>query len=75
MDGTALQIIDIVNNQVVFNRENLQRVLNKCGNRLLVIYSVAGKLREGKSFLLNLFLFYNHNHGNWIDKRGAVTGM
>lgn len=39
MDRTALQIIDVVDNQVVFNRENLQRVLNKCGNRAVTCYS------------------------------------
>lgn len=77
MFGQPLEIIAVVKNRIAFNRECLQQVLVKCGARPLVIYSVAGEYRKGKSFLLNLFLLFNHykqNNEDWMEKASGEIG-
>lgn len=73
-----LQIISVVNKKIVFHQENLDSVLEKCGERPLVIYTVAGKFREGKSFLLNLLLLYNEHKNadneQWMEEPQLITG-
>lgn len=77
MFGQPLEVITVIKNGIQFNRDPLQQILNKCGNRPLVIYSVAGEYRKGKSFLLNLFLLFNHYHQNnedWMVKASGEIG-
>ena len=76
--GKPLTIIKVKNGKLVFKRKNVYNVLEKCGKRQLVIYSVAGDFREGKSFLLNLFLQFNHHHHigkSWLEEDDIVRGL
>ena len=77
MNGKQLQIVTFVQGKLKFNTKNLRQVLKKCGERQLVIYSVAGKFREGKSFLLNLFLSFNDKRipsTEWLDSSEEIKG-
>ena len=52
--------------------EILNDILGKVGSRPLAIYSINGKMRSGKSFMLNQFLKYlqfgSAHPGNWIEQ-------
>lgn len=55
------QIVSFENSTLELrNSEILNRILdsNKLKNHQVVVVSIAGALREGKSFLLNFFLRY-----------------
>jgi len=55
------KVIDIVtfdSGQPQIKEEELLKVLEKVGNLPLVIVSMIGVARSGKSFLLNLFINY-----------------
>ena len=76
--GTPLQIISVNNGAVHFHHDNVNKVLSRCDNRPLVIYSVVGDYRKGKSFLLNLFLLFNRYNGsnvNWMKSKEPITGF
>lgn len=58
--GAAVQIISTENHQFDLDEDALQRILgaNELKDRNVVVISIAGSLRNGKSFLLNFFLKY-----------------
>lgn len=59
-NGTAVQIIASENHQLELNVEEFQRIFG-CGHlddHYVVVISIAGPLRTGKSFILNFFLKY-----------------
>lgn len=58
--GTAVRIISTENHQFDLNTNALQKILgaNELKDRNVVVVSIAGSLRNGKSFLLNFFLKY-----------------
>ncbi len=55
--GTAVQIISIQNDKFILNEDNLRNILSKAHNPIIII-SIIGSFRTGKSFLLNSFLQY-----------------
>lgn len=76
--GAPLEIITINNGAVHFHHDNVNHVLSKCDDRPLVIYSVAGDYRKGKSFLLNLFLHFNRHKGgktDWMQSKEPINGF
>ena len=75
--GEPLPIIVVEEGKMRFNRGNLQKVLDKTDGKPLVIYCVAGEFRKGKSFLLNLFLFFiDHKKRelDWMTSTEQITG-
>lgn len=54
----AIQIIDQVDHSIKLNTEKLELILEheNIRNRHVVVISIAGAFRQGKSFLLNFFL-------------------
>lgn len=57
---SAVQIVSLKNNSFELNLEELRTVLDRDGirERSVVVVSIAGPVRQGKSFLLNFFLRY-----------------
>ena len=75
--GEPLPLVIVDDGRMKFNRGNLKQVLDKTGEKPLVIYCVAGEFRKGKSFLLNLFLFFNHHkkrEQDWTNSTDQITG-
>lgn len=58
--GEAVEIITLHDHKFELQIENLKRILDVSDikDRYVVIVSIVGALREGKSFLLNFFLRY-----------------
>lgn len=58
--GTAVRIISTENHKFALNTNALQQILgaDELKHRNVVVVSIAGSLRTGKSFLLNYFLKY-----------------
>lgn len=52
------------------NLDNLEQILNspELKDRSIIVVSIAGALRAGKSFLLNFFLKYLNTHVCWLTK-------
>ncbi|KAL1479461.1 hypothetical protein MTO96_051826 [Rhipicephalus appendiculatus] len=76
MGGEPVQIFRVVDGQSVeFNESELERILLARGVKDLpvVVISVAGAYRQGKSFLLSFFLRYLKNNGrsNWMEDTDA----
>ncbi|KAL1479456.1 hypothetical protein MTO96_051823 [Rhipicephalus appendiculatus] len=74
MGGRPVQILRVNDGHgVEFNKSELERILldDSVKDRPVVVISIAGAYRQGKSFLLNFFLWYLKNNGrsNWIDDR------
>ncbi|XP_031633228.1 atlastin-like [Contarinia nasturtii] len=75
--GGAVQIITPVNQKFETNLDYLKRILSadQIKDRNVVIVSVAGALRKGKSFLLNFFLKYlnaqykKHDVSDWLGEK------
>lgn len=63
-DGSAraIQIVVPVNHRFKLQSDELKAILeqNDIKDRQIVFFSIAGALRQGKSFLLNFFLKYLH---------------
>lgn len=59
-NGTAIQIITSKNHRLELNLVELHRILgsDRLKDHYVVVVSVTGTLRTGKSFLLNFFLKY-----------------
>lgn len=57
---SAIQIIKQVNHSLYFQLNNYKQIFDEddLKDRQVVIVSIAGDLRKGKSFLLNFFLKY-----------------
>lgn len=57
---TAIQIVTPVDHKFQLELEDLKRVLevDEIKDRHVVVVSIAGEYRKGKSFLLNFFLKY-----------------
>lgn len=85
--GTArpIQIGVPVNHTLQWQMDDFKSVLlnDEIKDRAMVIISIAGAFRQGKSFLLNFFLKYlyaqykNHNVTDWmgINSDGKVEGF
>ncbi|XP_031633295.1 atlastin-like [Contarinia nasturtii] len=75
--GRALQIITPVNQKFEINLDDFKRILevDQIKDRNVVIVSVAGAFRKGKSFLLNFFLKYlnaqykKHDVSDWLGEK------
>lgn len=73
-NGTAVQIISFQNHRLQLNVEEFYRIL-ETGNlkdHYVVVVSVAGNLRTGKSFLLNFFLKYLRARVSPISRTNIV---
>lgn len=59
-NGTAIQLIISKDHRLELNLKEFQRILGSdhLKDHYVVVVSVAGALRTGKSFLLNFFLKY-----------------
>ncbi|XP_033114516.1 atlastin-2-like, partial [Anneissia japonica] len=76
VDGCAVQIVDIKNNKLVLYEEKLAGILMQAQLKDIpvMVVSVAGLFRAGKSFLLNLLVKY-FSHGcspNWMDDQEST---
>lgn len=60
--GVAIQIVVPVNHVFQLQTEQMKPILENenIKNRKVVVVSIAGAFRQGKSFLLNFFLKYLH---------------
>ncbi|KAL3218826.1 hypothetical protein MRX96_031361 [Rhipicephalus microplus] len=72
MGGEPVQIIRVkVDHSIEFNEPELKRILlaDHVKDRPVVVISIAGEYRQGKSFLLSFFLRYLQNNcrSNWMD--------
>lgn len=56
----AIQILRIENHTLRFEKTELERILltEEIKDRHIVVFSIAGSFRKGKSFILNFFLRY-----------------
>ncbi|KAH6923484.1 hypothetical protein HPB50_001737 [Hyalomma asiaticum] len=81
MDEEAVKIVNFTNgDSVEFNEPGLDSILlaDHVKDLPVVVVSVAGEFRQGKSFLLNFFLRYLKNKGrpNWMgDKSTPLRGF
>uniref|UniRef100_A0A224YP56 Guanylate-binding protein n=1 Tax=Rhipicephalus zambeziensis TaxID=60191 RepID=A0A224YP56_9ACAR len=71
MGGEPVQILRVKNGRdIEFNESELERILlaEHVKNRPVVVISVAGEYRQGKSFLLSFLLWYLRNNGrsDWM---------
>ncbi|KAL5276425.1 ATL2.2 family protein [Megaselia abdita] len=79
-DGKALKIVNIDNHKFELDEKLLASVLNRpeIKNRKIVVISIAGAFRKGKSFLLGFFLRYlnaqyvRKDATNWMENGGDV---
>ncbi|KAH7939919.1 hypothetical protein HPB52_019359 [Rhipicephalus sanguineus] len=75
MAGQPVQILRVKeNHSVEFNESELERILlaDNVKDRPVVVISIAGAYRQGKSFLLSFLLRYLKNNG---DPTGWKTQM
>nr|XP_037289386.1 atlastin-2-like [Rhipicephalus microplus] len=81
MRGKPVQILRVEDGKsIVFNERVLKEVLLAAHvkDRPVVVVSIAGAYRQGKSFLLNFLLTYLRNNGrpSWIeDKTNPLSGF
>ncbi|KAL3218816.1 hypothetical protein MRX96_031353 [Rhipicephalus microplus] len=81
MGGEPVQILRVEDGKsIVFNERVLKEVLlaARVKDRPVVVVSIAGAYRQGKSFLLNFLLTYLRNNGrpSWIeDKTTPLSGF
>ncbi|XP_031635624.1 atlastin-like [Contarinia nasturtii] len=76
--GRAIQIISPVNHSFHLNSNDLNPILesDEIKDRHVVVVSIAGAFRKGKSFLLNFFLRYlyaqykKHDVIEWLESSG-----
>lgn len=56
----AIQIVRPINHSFESNLNDLERILGRddINNRYIVVVSIAGAFRKGKSFVMNFFLKY-----------------
>lgn len=69
----AVQIVSQKNNSFELNLDGLRTVLDRddIKDRSVVVVSIAGPSRQGKSFLLNFFLRYLNAQVKGTDKISA----
>ncbi|KAI1715276.1 atlastin [Ditylenchus destructor] len=85
---SAVQIVKIEIDQstgrsrFILNKPVLESVLNVHKDRKIVVVSVAGAFRQGKSFLLNIFLRYlrlastgSTPENGWLKRGGPLQGF
>lgn len=78
--GRAIQFAHPVNHKFQYELDDLKSILEteNIKDRQVVIVSVAGSFRKGKSFLLNFFLRYlyaryqKHDLSDWISERNST---
>lgn len=58
--ATAIQIVDLVDHSFHLKSDDFKSILERdeIKDRNVVVVSIAGAFRQGKSFLLNFFLKY-----------------
>ncbi|XP_077970244.1 uncharacterized protein LOC120348673 [Styela clava] len=71
-EGEAIPIyVKDENGKQIFLKDNLLRILNQKGVKdgKVMVLTVAGAMREGKSFILNLFIKYLESgmSSSWLD--------
>ncbi|KAL1421934.1 hypothetical protein MTO96_003927 [Rhipicephalus appendiculatus] len=72
MSGEPVQIIRVKDgHSIEFNEPELERILlaDNVKDRPVVVISIAGEYRQGKSFVLSFFLRYlrSNARSNWLD--------
>ncbi|XP_055313931.1 atlastin-like [Sitodiplosis mosellana] len=79
----GIQLVSPKDKTFVLNGAALSSILNNddLEDRHLVIISIAGPFRQGKSFLLNFFIRYlnaqykKHDASNWLGGDGPLEGF
>nr|XP_039247450.1 atlastin-1-like [Styela clava] len=71
-EGEAIPIyVKDENGKQIFLKDNVLRILNQKGVKdgKVMVLTVAGAMREGKSFILNLFIKYLESgmSSSWLD--------
>lgn len=75
--GQAIQIITPKNHKFELSLERVKQIFeaDEVKDRHVVVVSIAGSFRKGKSFLMNFFLNYlescykKHDVSDWIGER------
>lgn len=75
--GRAVQIIKPENHSFILELSSLKNILeaNEIKDRNIVVVSIAGASRKGKSFLLDFFIRYlcaEVNRFFWCMKKGTI---
>ncbi|XP_055307321.1 atlastin-like [Sitodiplosis mosellana] len=84
--GHAIQIINLSNHSLKIQLNEVQPILeaDDIKDRHIVVVSIAGAFRQGKSFLLNFFIKYldaqykKHNVSDWLGQNtnsSALSGF
>ncbi|CAG7703983.1 unnamed protein product [Allacma fusca] len=65
----TIQLVEVTESSVKINADALDQILEKVADLPVVILSINGSSREGKSYILNFFLRYLkcQGTGNWWD--------
>ena len=68
-DPCAVQLYKCQNGKYFLDLKTMEEVFGKVKNKLISIYSISGKYRSGKSFILSIFLKYlQYGHReDWLD--------
>jgi hypothetical protein len=73
---SVIQVMSTSSTETKIKAESLSKVLRTHGKNSLAIYSINGKFKTGKSFLLNCilkYLLFGQSHpNNWLDKNLPV---
>ncbi|XP_033117751.1 atlastin-1-like isoform X2 [Anneissia japonica] len=76
VDGHPVQIVEVKNKQLELYEDRLESILMqpRLKDIPVVVLSVAGVARAGKSFLLNLFIkYFSHNCSpTWMDDQEST---
>src|SRR5258708_1088044 len=74
-ESSVISILTPEGNQFKLDKNAINSVMDKVGERPVAIYTIYGPKRSGKSFLLNFLLKYLTfspvGDGSWIDKELA----
>lgn len=81
VDGHGVQILRPINHTAKLELSELKAILesDEIKDRAVVVVSIAGPLRKGKSFLLNFFLKYldaqyaKHDISDWLGETNKDT--
>jgi atlastin len=69
---SVVQVVSTTSTGIKVQAELLSKIFNSIGQQSVAIYSINGKFKTGKSFLLNCILKYllfgQSNPNDWLDK-------